>query len=60
MMKLFHNLLLASSSGEIWRRLLPKAAYFENWSCVRAVQRRTRLDPVIVVFGHRSDTYPLG
>src|SRR5262245_66367466 len=31
--------------GNIWRRLLPKAAYFEHWTCVRAVQRHTRLDP---------------
>src|SRR5215510_5478981 len=36
--------------GDFWRRLLPKAAYFENWTCFRAVQRRTRLDPAIAVF----------
>src|SRR5262244_2721449 len=36
--------------GDLWRRLLPKAAYFEHGTCVRAVQRHTRLDPVIAVF----------
>src|SRR5215470_13365480 len=43
--------------GDIWRRLLPKAAYFEHGTCVRAVQRHTRLDPAIAVFRRiRSDT----
>src|SRR5262250_3202880 len=41
----------------MWRWLLPKAAYFENWTCVRAVQRPTRLDPAIAVFRRiRSNT----
>src|SRR5215510_7795019 len=43
--------------GDLWRRLLPKTAYFEHWTCVRAVQRHTRLDPAIAVFRRiRSDT----
>src|SRR5262249_13672701 len=43
--------------GDLWRRLLPKAAYFENWTCVRAVQRHTRLDPAIADFRRiRSNT----
>src|SRR5262252_74989 len=43
--------------GDLWRRLLPKTAYFEHGTCVRAVQRPTRLDPAIAVFRRiRSDT----
>src|SRR5262245_33922476 len=43
--------------GDLWRRLLPKTAYFEHGTCVRAVQRRTGLDPAIAVFRRiRSDT----